>query len=228
MKEITRREVLKILGAGVAGITAASMLPEHLRSAEAAEGLPPFEKGKYQTFPRFVSQTYYSNRARRMRTETLHLQYIDIGTLGPDVDVIVGVDFPGNIPTEALEIYRPPANQQIEETRVVFIKRAPSEDGSGTGLETVQLHAALGGDRFDIQKISDYGGDEALDAMARFHAQNTARRHQKVIYLGDLGAFENQWGQGERELLTGIIRAQRPGRPDLGIPESNFAYPREY
>lgn len=203
---MNRREALKDFGVAAVGVLAASTLPDHLKNAEAASGLP-YENGKYQTFPRIVHPD-----------KTQLLQQIDIGTLGPDVDTIVGIDFQGDIPTNALTIYKP--SGEIMETRVVFIKRID--------LETVQLQAALGGDRFDVYQISNYGGDQALDAMARLHAQNTARRHQKVVYLGDLGLFEKEWGDGEKPLLTRIIRAQRPAKPELGIQEPDFVNPRQF
>lgn len=208
---MNRREVLKILGGGVGGVAVSTLWPEGLQNVEAASGLP-FENGKYQTFPR--------SWIKIGGTEFPVFLNIDIGTLGPDVDTIVAVDFQGDIPTGALKIYAPPNGQRIEETRVIFIKRA--------SLETVQLRDVLGGDRFDVYQISKYGGNEALDKMARLHAQNTARRHQKVVYLGDLELFEKQWGKQEGVLLTKMIRAQRPARPDLGIPEPNFVNPRKF
>lgn len=179
---------------------------ESLKKAEASTNLP-FDHGKYQTFPRLETE----GRGRV-------LQFIDIGTLGPDVDTIVGVDFLGDIPTGALAVHQPAS--AVLETRVVFIKRID--------LETVQLQGALGGDRFDVYRISEFGGDQALDEMARLHAANTAREHQKVVYLGDLGLFETQFGAQETQLLNRIIRAQRPGRPDLGISEPNFVNPRTF
>lgn len=206
LKRLTRRDFLKLLGGAAVG--AAVPREEVLLGKERLS----FQDGKYQTFPRQVIELN--------KTEVPVFYYIDIGTLGPDVDTIVGVDFPGNIPTSALVIYKPPVGKEVKETRVVFIKRAD--------LETVQFNKALGGDRFDVYQISEHGGDEALDAMARKHARNTARRHQKVIYLGDLGLFEKEWGSGEKKLLQSIIRAQRPGKPELGIQEPNFVNQRIY
>ncbi len=165
--------------------------------------------GKYQTFPRIIMAGD--------NTEGRILQEIDLGTLGPDVDTIAGIDFPGDIPTGAA-IVSQPTEGEILETRVVFIKR--------TDLETVQFHGALGGDRFDIYRASEHGGDKALDVTARLHAANTARKHQKVVYLGDLGLFEKQWGEGEKPLLNAIIRAQRPAAPAIGIQEPDFVQPR--
>jgi hypothetical protein len=165
--------------------------------------------GKYQTFPRIVMAGD--------NTEGRVLQEIDLGTLGPDVDTIAGIDFLGDIPTGAMVVYQP-TEGPILETRVVFIKRAD--------LETVQLQAALGGDRFDIWRTSQDGGDSALYATALFHAENTARAHQKVIFIGDLGLFEQQYGQQEQPLLNAIIRAQRPAVPAIGIQEPDFVQPR--
>lgn len=209
MKE-SRRDFLHLVGRGTAGAAVALLGAKGLEGltmpeiAEAA-GLP-WGNGKYQTFTRLVDE----NEA------IMSFQLIDLGTLGPDVDTIFGIDFKGDIPTGALVINQPTG--QVLETRVVGIKR--------TDLETVQFRPAIGGDRFDVYQMSKYGGDTALDAMARLHAQNTARKHQKVIYIGDLGLFETQWGDNERPFLNKIIRAQRPGR--AGIIEPDFANPRTF
>lgn len=165
--------------------------------------------GKYQTFPRIIMAGD--------NTEGRVLQEIDLGTLGPDVDTIAGIDFPGDIPTGAVIVHQP-TEGEILETRVVFIKR--------TDIETVQFHGALGGDRFDIYRTSQHGGDHALDVTARLHAENTARKHQKTVYIGDLGLFEKQWGEGEKPLLNAIIRAQRPAVPAIGIQEPDFVQQR--
>lgn len=207
------------LTAGVFALGGGLEWPSHLVEAAGEKGLP-FTNGKYQTFPRSevkVPPVFVRPGLLNERTlPVLHL--IDIGTLGPDVDTIVGIDFPGDLPTGALEIHRP--DGEVKETRVVFIKRVD--------LETVQLEGALGGDRFDVLQISEFGGDKALDEMARKHAKNTARKHQKVVYLGDLGLFEKQWGANEKEFLSRIIRAQRPGNADLNLPEPNFVNPRNF
>ncbi len=207
-KELSRRDFIKGAGGIIAGMTLAGVrLPEGLQKETEAINLP-YENGKYQTFPyQFVEVA-----------KALYpvFQDIDMGTLGPDVDTIFGLDFQGDIPTGALKIYQPAG--EVKVTRVVGIKR--------TDLETVQFNKALGGDRFDVYQMSKYGGDPALDAMARKHAENTAHLHTKVVYVGDLGLFEKQWGTQEKQFLSTIIRAQRPGRPDLGIPDSNFVSPR--
>lgn len=219
-RDLTRRDLLRYAGTAVVGAGAALVGPR-LDAVSAAEGMPPvnpkeglreltFADGKYQTFPRLVLNG----------TEGSVLQEIDLGTLGPDVDTIAGIDFLGDIPTGALIVSQPTEGRPILETRVVFIKRAD--------LETVQLQPALGGDRFDIYKASKHGGGKALDVTARLHAQNTARAHQKIIYLGDLGLFEKQWGKGETTLLNAIIRAQRPAAPDIGIQEPDFVQPRVF
>jgi len=209
-----RRKFLKTV-ANYAG--AASVLTVIPRSTEIflsqEKNVQPlsFEDGKYQTFPRDVVTI------GGIETPVLH--YIDLGTLGPDVDTIFGIDFPGNIATGAKIVFTP-SNDQILETRVVGIKR--------TDLETVQLQKALGGDRFDVYRMSEHGGDKALDAMALKHAENTARAHQKVVYIGDLGLFEKQWGAGEKQFLNAIIRAQRPSVPSIGIQEPDFVYQRTW
>lgn len=171
--------------------------------AEVAGEPLSFADGKYQTFPRQVD-----------RDGCLTRQLIDLGTLGPDVDTIFGIDFAGDIKTGAFVIYQP--DGKVSETRVVGIKRAD--------LETIQLQPALGGDRFDVYRLSEHGGDPALNRMAILHAINTARTHQKVIYVGDIGLFENEYGKNEREFLNSIIRAQRPERLDIIAP--NFVSPR--
>lgn len=200
-QELSRRDALKgvVLGAGSIGL--GLELPGRVESAAV-----PWENGKYQTFPRL-----YDSEGEPI------FQMIVLGTLGPDVDTIFGIDFKGNIPTGALEIHRP--SGEIAATRVVGIKR--------TDVETVEFSLALGGDRFDIFRVLEHGGDAALDAMARLHALNTARSDHKVVYIGDLGLFQRQW-PNEGEFLRTIIRAQRPGRPDLGIPEADFVFPRAF
>jgi len=202
---LTRKGFLKLGGLGLAGLV---VRPKEVQLG--AETNLPYANGKYQTFPR-LEVTIGSKK------EPV-LQDIDLGTLGPDVDTIFGLDFQGDIPTGAQVVYQPTG--KVEETRVVGIKR--------TDLETVQFDDAIGGDRFDVYQMSKYGGDSALDAMARKHAQNTARTHQKVVYIGDLGAWEQEWGAKEATFLSRIIRAQRPAVPAAGIPEPNFVNPRTY
>lgn len=200
-EELNRRNALKGVVLGVGAIGLGLELSGRVEAAAV-----PWEKGKYQTFPRLYDSEYRSI-----------FQLIVLGTLGPDVDTIFGIDFLGDIPTGALEIHRP--SGEIAATRVVGIKR--------TDVETTEFSLALGGDRFDIFRVSEHGGDAVLDAMARLHALNTARYDHKVVYIGDLGLFQRQW-PNEGEFLRTIIRAQRPGRPDLGIPEANFVFPRAF
>lgn len=210
----TRRGFLRnlIAGGGAAALTASGLLIPGEVLAGSERDRVPWGNGKYQTFPRIVEQDGVQGRI---------LQEIDLGTLGPDVDTIFGLDFRGDVPTGALVLHQPAG--EVLETRVVGIKRAD--------LETVQFQAALGGDRFDVWRVSKFGGDATLDAMARLHAQNTARKHQKVVYIGDLGPFEDQWGQNEGSagsgFLPAIIRAQRPAKPDIGIPAPDFVQQRQ-
>jgi hypothetical protein len=207
---ISRRDFLKVAGLGtvLAGISGIPVPKEFLAQPEASP--LTFADGKYQTYPRLHMKSALG--------DIPVFQNIDVGTLGPDVDTIVGIDFQGDIPTNAEIISRPTG--KVEETRVVFIKR--------TDLETVQLKDALGGDRFDVYKMSEHGGNAALDAMARKHAVNTARKHQKVVFLHDLGLTERDSGNKERQLLNTIILAQRPDRPDLGIQLPDFVNARQY
>jgi len=203
---LSRRNLLAVAGMSLVGL-AARELPV---SAENSKEFP-WVNGKYQTFPR--SEVSFGG------IEIPVLHKIDIGTLGPDVDAIFGIDFQGDIPTGALVLHMPEG--KVEETRVVGIKRVD--------LETVQFQKALGGDRFDVYQISKYGGDEALDEMARKHGMATAREHQKVVYVGDLGRFEKEWGKNEAEFLTKIIRAQRPELDTPKIVRPDFVQePRVY
>lgn len=207
MEKLTRRQVFERIGKGiaVAGATAVG-LHEMLKTAEAA-GIP-WSNGMYQTFPeQYVCIDNVEHEV---------LQRVDIGALGPDVDTIFGLDFPGDIQTGALEVYRP--SGQVSETRVVGVRRAD--------LDYVQFNGVRRGDRFDIYKVSEYGGDETLRQLLRAHAEQSAHTHQKVVLIGDLGLFETQYGVGESGFLKTIIRAQRPAR--AGIPESNFVNPRTY
>lgn len=207
--ELSRRNFLKGAGeiAAAAVLVGGIHIPKEFSVQSETVNLP-WGDGKYQTFP------YQFVEIQGARHSVF--QDIDLGTLGPDVDTIFGLDFPGDIATGALKIYQPTG--RVEVTRVVGIKR--------TDLETVQFGRVLGGDRFDVYRMSEHGGDAALDAMARLHATNTAHTHTKVVYVGDLGLFQRQWGTQERQFLSTIIRAQRPGRPDLNIPDSNFVNPR--
>ena len=166
----------------------------------------------YQTFPRTAS-------IDAKGAIKLNVQFIDIGKLGPDVDTLVAVDFPGKIVSNVPPVFTP-EDGKVQETRVVFIRRA--------SLETVQLGACLGGDRFDMYQVSKFGGDSVLDGIARLHAANTARKHQTVLYIGDLAAFEDQYGSGEKTLLNTLIRAQRPDRQSLGINLPDFVNDRAY
>jgi hypothetical protein len=145
------------------------------------------------------------------------VQDVDLGTLGPDVDTIAGIDFPGLIRSGAGVVHFP-ENGQPTETRVVFIKR--------TDVETAQLREILGGDAFELYQVSKFGTDHNLDVMARVHAFNTAREHQVVYYLGDLGQWLKQWGAGEPELVQRMFRAMRPSI--AGIPEPDFVNDRIY
>lgn len=199
---LSRRNLLK--GAGLsAGLAVVGLASRELPVLAENSKEFPWENGEYQTFPR--SEVAFGG------IEIPVLHKIDIGTLGPDVDAIFGIDFQGDIPTGALVIHMPEG--KVEETRVVGIKR--------TSVETVQFKPALGGDRFDVYQISKFGGNEALDEMARKHGMATAREHQKVVYVGDLGRFEKEWGAKEAEFLTRIIRAQRPepGIPRIAKPD---------
>jgi len=211
MNNLERRDFLKLAGVAAASLAIGST--KEATRVEAGSNGPPFEQGKYQTFPRQV--VTIGNKDYQV------MQLIDLGTLGPDVDTIFGIDFVGDIPTNALT-FNPTG--KVLETRVVGIKRVD--------LETVQFQKALGGDRFDEHKVSEWGGDKQLDERARQHAINTARTHQKVVYIGDLGLFQKQWGEQEKTFLNRIIRAERwtPGRegPDLGIQKPNFVNPRTF
>lgn len=203
-----RRNFLETAAKKSAGVAVGAVGLEMLvaRSLEAGGGLPPFEQGKFQTFPGLVMVDGAVERPI--------LQQIDVGKLGPDVDTLFGIDFPGNIPTGAEVVYQPADAAHITETRVVGLIR--------TDLDTVQFANALRGDLFFIHKASDYMDNAALDQLGKDHAIKTARTHQKVVYVHDLGLLEKQFGDKERPLLNRIIRAQLPARPDIGIQPPNF------
>lgn len=211
--EINRRGFLKKVALGLLGIEGARRFAgvdsDLIQIAEAA-GLR-FADGKIETFPRSVAVDLDGD-------ETTVLHKIDWSPLGPDTDSMIGIDLLGNIQTGAQVIYEPEPEELIKETRVVALLR--------NNLSVVQFQPALGGDMFHMYKVNRYGGDRFLDRTGYNHGRDTSRLHQKVVYIGDLGLFEEQWGEGEQELLNTIIRAQLPARPDLGIPEPNFAFPR--
>ncbi len=176
-------------------------------------GQTPWDAVKYQTFPRDVMIDKDGNMQ-----PVLHM--IDIGSLGDDVDDVVSVDIPGDIQTNALVVGRPPAGQSTLETRVTLNRRK--------SVKYLQTQPVLSGDVWNILQISRFGGDTALDAAARNHAVNSLHDHQKGVYIGDVGLFEQQWGDVEQVLLRALIRAQRPGRVPGGkieFPESNFTFP---
>jgi len=183
----------------------ASVEPTGTAGASATPGSSelPWNNGKYQTFP-------------RIETTDGHpiLQDIDLGTLGPDVDTIFAIDFPGNLQTNAQVIHMP-ADGVVTETRVVGIKR--------TDIQYLQFKGALGGDRFDTYKISDFGGNAALDLMALQHAEYTGRLHQKVVELHDLGDLEANYPK--EPILKLIIKAQEPVFPNTGIQTPDFVEP---
>ncbi len=202
--QLSRRDALK-LGLGLAGAVTAEFL---LKQSVEATGLS-WNDGKYQTFPRgFV-------KVAEQKTPVTFNP--DFAPFGPDADTLVGLDFDGDIPTGSPPTYKPSGT--VTETRVVALIRA------NPNLTYVQFQDVLGGDRFDMYKMSDHGGDQALDQIARDHAKFSAHNHQKVIYLGDLSLFMQQYGQNEKPLLSRIISATYPGKPELGIGQSNFAEP---
>jgi hypothetical protein len=165
--------------------------------------------GKMQTYPRL-------GYVDAQGVQHPVLQEIDLGTLGPDVDTIAGIDLVGDIPTGAMVVSEPTSGP-ITETRVVFIKR--------TSLQVVQLNWALGGDSFQVIRHSGDGGDTALNNTALYHAENSARAHQKVIYIGDLKEFEARYGANEQALLQALLRAQEPAVPNAAIPTPDFVEP---
>lgn len=166
---------------------------------------PAFGDGKYQTFPRWEDEQEHF--------------LIDLGTLGPDVDTIFGLDFAGDLPT-GFTIVHMPADGNVIETRVVGIKR--------TDLETVQFQNAKGGDRFDVFRMSEHGGDAALEAMGLLHAKNTARPWQKVVFVHDLGLGQKQFPN--EPIYRAAIRAERlrNGGSLAGIIESPFVQVRQF
>jgi hypothetical protein len=208
LREYTRRDFFGFFRRGTETALAAAVIanwPAHLINEAEAAGLR-FADGKYQTFPYQETET----------GEKVY-QLIDWSPLGPDTDTLFGVDLPEGVfpATNVPPIYRV---QNPTQERYVFLAR--------NNLQVLQLEPMRGGDRFDMYRADCYGGDRFLDRIARQHAFHSAREHQVVRYLGDIGLFEQQYGQQEQELLRSLIRAQLPPRPDLGIPEPDFAFPR--
>src|SRR3990167_7331059 len=109
------------------GIFSLGLIPTEYRPG--ADSNLPYANGKYQTFPRL--EVTIGGKKEQV------VQDIDLGTLGPNVDTVFGLDFQGDIPTEALVVYQP--SGKVEETRVIGIKR--------TDVETAQFNDALGGDQ---------------------------------------------------------------------------------
>jgi len=167
----------------------------------------PWNNSKHQEFARPIIAG---------QPEGSVLQLIDAGTLGPDVDTIFGIDFPGLLKTGATVVSFP-EDGVVTETRVVGIKR--------TDLDYVQFQPSLGGDIFELYKVKDFGNDHNLDIMAQENAFRSAHTHQMVVYIGDLGKFQDQWGAQEQELLKGMIRAETPSK--AGLPLPNFIPGRE-
>lgn len=161
--------------------------------------------GKMQTYPRLLDVN-----------KQPVLQEIDLGTLGPDVDTIFAIDFQGDIPTGAMVVSQP-TNGPITETRVVGIKR--------TDLQVVQFAPALGGDSFQVIRHNGDGGDTALNNTALLHAEQSARVHEKVVFVGDFGLFEKQYSAKEQAFLNAILRAQEPAVPNAAIPTPDFVEP---
>ena len=161
--------------------------------------LTGWEDGKFQTIPRgFVNDD-----------PVLH--NVDIGHLGPDVDVIVALDVQGIVPFGGRKVFEGP---NPTETRFVIIVR--------TDVEYVQFRNILGGDEFHIFRISDHGGDEELSRQAYCHAVNTARLHQVVYDVQDWGSFLRQFGANEPALIDKIVLCQEPSMPGIGIPSCDF------
>jgi len=199
----------KATGEGAKALAESKPLPEAFRV--------PWGDGKYRTFDR--SEVVIDGKRLQVLIQP------DLGTLGPDVDVVFAIDFPGDIDTEGIEVISSPGAGNITETRVVGVKR--------TDLTYVQFKDALGGDAFDEWKNVRFGGDEGLAARARFHAENSAHTHQKVVNIGDLGAFQKKFGETSSKIkafLQRIIKAERwaDGVQRLEIPDSNFVQPRKF
>ncbi len=161
--------------------------------------LTGWEDGKFQTHPRgFVD-------------DVPMLHNIDIGHLGPDVDVIVAIDVPGVVPFGGRKVFE---GTNPTETRFVMIVR--------TDIDYVQFKNVLGGDEFHLYQISEHGGDEELARQAYCHAVNTARLHQVVYDVQDWGAFLREFGQNEPALIEKIVLCQEPEMPGIGIPSCDF------
>lgn len=206
LKDLSRDLTRVVLGIGTRGL--------ELQQVKDGSGGPeqglPWINGKYQLYSRDFL------READGRYRSIFHQF-DVGTLGPDVDTIVGVDFLGDLPTGFKVISSPPVGEPVIETRVIFVKR--------TDLSYVQLNDSLSADVWDLWRVSEHGGDAMLGNMLEEHAKRSAHTHQKVVLIGDLGLAQTQW-PNEASFFRTIIRAQVP--PRLGIPESNFVAPRAF
>lgn len=158
-----------------------------------------WEDGKFQTHP------------RGLVNGVPVLNNVDIGHLGPDVDVIVAIDVPGIVPFGGRKVFE---GTNPTETRFVMIVR--------TDIAYVQFKNVLGGDEFHIYKISEHGGNTELSRQAYCHAVNTARQHQVVYDVQDWGAFLRQFGKNELPMIRKIVLCQIPAMPDLGIQACDF------
>lgn len=162
--------------------------------------LVPWGNSKFQTFPRLGLNG------------SAVLQYPDFSVLGPDVIALVAVDYPGILGTGFKILQDPPG---AYETRVGFVLQP------NTNLDYVTLDGILGGDVFFLYKFLDYGSFADLDNMLECHLSRTARAHQRVVKIGDIGLAEQQW-PNERDFFYRITLCQFPGRPELGINECDF------
>lgn len=138
-------------------------------------------------------------------------QIADLGHLGPDDDVVSGLDFNGVIPAGFQRINNP-ANPS--ETRIVFTLR--------TDIQYVQFKGVLGGDEFHLYQVALKGGDTELARQTYCHAQNTARAHQLVYLIGDWGSFLRQYGKNELDFISQVVWCQNPPMPELGIQACDF------
>lgn len=198
--DISRRDAIKaIVAGGVATVAAVSAL-QRPESAEAKEvKLPPFEQGHPQTYPRM-----------EIGGELVKYNRIGLSNKGPDDDTVASFDFAGVIPSGAKIVF---AGDNPTETRVTFIMRQ--------SMQSLEIHNALGGDSFEMHKISEWGMNDAdLQDVGLQHAQDSARLHMVNYFLGDIGPFMDTYGAQEQTLLQTMFASALPAK--AGIPTPDF------
>lgn len=157
----------------------------------------PWGNSKFDKYPRLYQDGRYS--------------HIDIGTHGPNEDVIETIDIQGEYRLGEWQFQDVP---NARETRITFLKR--------TDIGYVQVkgpRGLLGGDEFRILQAPS---DEVIDNEARCHAERSVRPWQDGYYLGDLGLSLRLRGESEPNLVN-LIQCINPPMPELGLESCDLA-----